>query len=44
MPECDECGAHVTVDYHRVFATREGRLRGCPACGPRAGAATGGPR
>lgn len=32
MPQCDECGHHVTADFHRVFADNQGTLYGCPAC------------
>ena len=32
MPQCDECGEHVTPDFHRVFADNDGILYGCPAC------------
>lgn len=32
MPECDECGAHVSDDFHRVFSEPgTGELRACPA-------------
>ncbi|WP_449267246.1 DUF7563 family protein [Halalkalicoccus paucihalophilus] len=24
MPQCDGCGEHVTVDFHRVFADNDG--------------------
>ncbi|WP_457590070.1 DUF7563 family protein [Halalkalicoccus salilacus] len=32
MAQCDQCGQHVTPDFHRVFADNEGVLHGCPAC------------
>lgn len=32
MAHCDECGHHVTGDFHRVFADNDGVLYGCPAC------------
>jgi Zn finger protein HypA/HybF involved in hydrogenase expression len=32
MPQCDECGHHVTADFHRVFADNQGTLHGCPTC------------
>lgn len=32
MPECDNCGGHVTTDFHRVFASNSGVLHGCPEC------------
>jgi len=31
MPECDQCGAHVSPDYWRVFAV-DGELHGCLSC------------
>ena len=31
MPECAECGGHVTRDYVRVFGL-EGEVDGCPHC------------
>jgi len=42
MATCDACGAHVTDDYRRVFATPDGELAGCPSCAARAGGATEG--
>lgn len=32
MPECDNCGRHVTHDYLRVFADNSGILHSCPVC------------
>lgn len=32
MPQCDECGMHVTPDFQRVFADNEGVVHGCPSC------------
>jgi len=32
MPECDNCGAHVTDNYKRVFADNQGILHGCSHC------------
>lgn len=32
MPECDNCGRHVSTDYARVKATRNGHIPGCPDC------------
>lgn len=29
---CDDCGAHVTHAYHRVFCDNDGALTGCMAC------------
>jgi hypothetical protein len=31
MPECQECGAHVTQDFVRVFGV-EGKVYGCTEC------------
>lgn len=34
MPyECDQCGAEVSADYHRVFSANDGTLGGCTECG-----------
>lgn len=41
--KCDECGAYVTRDYHRVFSERDGTLRGCISCAGQ-GAPRGGNR
>lgn len=32
MPECDNCGGHVTDQYHRVFSANDGTLYGCSEC------------
>lgn len=32
MPECEHCGAFVSVAYARVNADRDGAVRGCPDC------------
>ncbi|WP_425498425.1 DUF7563 family protein [Natrinema soli] len=32
MPECSNCGAHVTEQYKRVFADNTGTLHACPNC------------
>ena len=32
MPKCDNCGAHVTEQYRRVFAANDGTLHGCREC------------
>jgi len=32
MPECDHCGSHVSDDFVRVFASRDGQIGGCPHC------------
>lgn len=33
MPECDNCGGHVSERFHRVFSNRRGELHGCLECG-----------
>jgi predicted RNA-binding Zn-ribbon protein involved in translation (DUF1610 family) len=32
MPECANCGGHVTEQYVRVFAANDGTLYACPNC------------
>jgi NAD-dependent SIR2 family protein deacetylase len=32
MPECQNCGNHVTDDYCRVFVPDEGAPEACPQC------------
>lgn len=32
MPECDNCGHHVTERYKRVFADNDGILHACSHC------------
>jgi len=32
MPECDNCGSHVTDQYKRVFADNQGVLHACSSC------------
>jgi len=32
MPECDNCGRHVSTDFARVFADDRGHVTGCPLC------------
>jgi len=32
MPECDNCGAHVSQDYARVFSGNDGVVDGCRDC------------
>jgi hypothetical protein len=39
MPACDNCGAHVSEDFRRVFGDQRGRLFACPACAANAGIA-----
>ncbi|MFB6155297.1 MAG: hypothetical protein ABEJ22_05330 [Haloferacaceae archaeon] len=39
MPECDNCGAHVSRQFARVFADDRGRVHACPACAANAGIA-----
>lgn len=35
MPECAECGGHVSADWARVFGV-DGEVRFCPGCTPAA--------
>lgn len=39
MPECENCGNHVSDDFHRVFSDDQGEVRACPNCAPQAGIA-----
>lgn len=39
MPRCDYCGAHVSREFARVFAGKDGRLLACPNCSANAGIA-----
>lgn len=39
MPTCDHCGAHVSEQFLRVFATDNGALEACPNCSANAGIA-----
>ncbi|WP_449272291.1 DUF7563 family protein [Halorussus marinus] len=32
MPECSNCGSHVTSTFVRVFAVDENNIHGCPSC------------
>ncbi|WP_449271922.1 DUF7563 family protein [Haloterrigena salifodinae] len=32
MAHCDNCDAHVTEAYHRVFAANDGTLHACSNC------------
>ncbi|MFC7028775.1 hypothetical protein ACFQJ5_16755 [Halomicroarcula sp. GCM10025324] len=31
-PQCENCGAHVSAEYHRVRSGNDGVLHGCPSC------------
>jgi len=31
MPDCENCGRHVTSDFLRVFGV-DGEVHGCPNC------------
>lgn len=45
MPECLNCGSHVTPDYARVFSTTEGgEVRVCPNCPDKIRGTDGHPR
>lgn len=37
MSECQNCGAYVNPDYHRVFSDNDGNLRACTSCGRQSG-------
>ncbi|RKD85231.1 DUF7563 family protein [Halopiger aswanensis] len=32
MPKCQNCGAHVTARYRRVFGDNNGEVHGCREC------------
>lgn len=32
MPECSNCGSHITPDFARVFGDRDDDIHGCPSC------------
>ncbi|MHC3439176.1 DUF7563 family protein [Natrialbaceae archaeon A-gly3] len=32
MPECQQCGAHVTNRFRRVFGNNDGDVYGCREC------------
>lgn len=34
MPECHNCGRHISIEYRRVFAGADGTVHGCPVCTP----------
>jgi len=31
MPECSNCGEHITPDFIRIFGV-DGEVHSCPAC------------
>ncbi|MFW6153032.1 MAG: DUF7563 family protein [Halobacteriota archaeon] len=39
MPTCDNCHAHVSEGFARVFADEGGRILACPSCASNAGIA-----
>jgi hypothetical protein len=39
MPECQNCGEHVSQQFVRVFALDDGRVHACPSCSANAGIA-----
>jgi len=39
MPECDNCNAHVSEGFARVFSDEYDRVLACPACAANAGIA-----
>ena len=41
MPECQDCGAHVSTDFVRVFGDETGTVRSCYACRPKCDIAVG---
>ncbi|WP_133412191.1 DUF7563 family protein [Natrarchaeobaculum sulfurireducens] len=32
MPECQNCGSHVTARFERVFGDNDGNVHGCREC------------
>ncbi|WP_423744766.1 hypothetical protein V5735_01605 (plasmid) [Haladaptatus sp. SPP-AMP-3] len=32
MPQCDNCEAHITRRFQRVFGNEDGEVFGCPRC------------
>lgn len=39
MPTCNNCDAHVSEQFERVFADEQGQLLACPNCSANAGIA-----
>jgi hypothetical protein len=39
MPDCKNCGNHISDDFKRVFADDNGEVRACPNCAAQAGIA-----
>jgi len=39
MPDCDNCGAHVSERFARVFSDEHGRILACVNCSANAGIA-----
>lgn len=39
MPTCDNCKAHVSEGFARVFADEADRVLACPSCASNAGIA-----
>ncbi|WP_435360121.1 DUF7563 family protein [Haloarchaeobius sp. DFWS5] len=39
MPSCDNCGAHVSEQFARVFSDEHGQILACVSCSANAGIA-----
>lgn len=39
MPTCDNCNAHVSEGFARVFANEANQVLACPSCASNAGIA-----
>lgn len=39
MPQCDNCDAHISEGFARVFADEADRVLACPSCASNAGIA-----
>ena len=39
MPQCDNCHAHISEGFARVFADEADRVLACPSCASNAGIA-----